>query len=393
MLDPAKSIRVMDLFSGIGGFSLALKGITETLAYCEKDDFCQKILEKHFPSSFIIPDIRKIDKDYLRIHTFLKTTEMITAGFPCTDISIANIHGKGLDGEFSGLFSEVLRVLDLLPNVQFMFLENSPQIRFRGLDKIQEELHKRRFSCLWTYVNASDVGALHKRRRWYCFCYRTHKRLGLESIKDLFFKKLRPVNHKKNIENVDWLDITFERLLRKEDYTKETHKLMVQRCKSLGNSIVPQCAAHAWNILIDSFFILQQNEAKKEINQSNQIKRKRGSSTTYTDDLIQIYPIQEEIKSADKIVKENVLDLRFDDGVHQFKKKKWATPNYTFWHTFRAISSPRCETTFMVQLLFEKDSHIHEKGKYAKTMHFNKYFCNPTFVEQLMGFPKNWTKL
>ncbi len=197
MLHPAKfthkfthkcthnSIQVLDLFSGIGGFSLALKGLTNTVAYCEKDAACRQVLAKNHASYFsktnkkplMIPNVTDITRTFIEMHPELKTAEMITAGFPCTDISSTNVRGKGLEGEFSGLFYEIMRILDILPQIKFVFLENSPVIRTRGLDKVIKELNARHFSCLWTYVNASDVGAHHKRKRWYCFCYKTHRAL------------------------------------------------------------------------------------------------------------------------------------------------------------------------------------------------------------------------
>lgn len=398
MLYPAKSIQVLDLFSGIGGFSLALKGLTNTVAYCEKDAACRHVLAKNHASYFskfsdktknkplLIPNVTDITHAFIKTHPELKTAEMITAGFPCTDISSTNIKGKGLEGEFSGLFYEIMRILDILPQIKFVFLENSPVIRTRGLDKVIKELNARHFSCLWTYVNASDVGAHHKRKRWYCFCFKTHRALRDPMAKDLFLNRLMPVDPKTNIDAFVWRERKdVPRIFRKDSMTFEEMQKKISRCKMLGNSVVPQCAAHAWNILVDIFLAYQKKERDK-------IYANNLSPVTNPDIApLRIFPIQGYVDSKHLRRKENVLNLVFDDGVHRFTKDRWATPNYSIWHMFRAISSPRCETTFTVQVLFEKDTHIIETGPLAKTKHFNKYIINPHFIEHLMGYPKNWT--
>ena len=100
---------VLDLFSGIGGFSVGLEkaGFTTT-AFCEIDPYAQKVLKKHWPEVPIYDDVRQITADRLASDGI--NVDVITAGFPCQDISLAG-NQEGLDGERSGLWSECARLL------------------------------------------------------------------------------------------------------------------------------------------------------------------------------------------------------------------------------------------------------------------------------------------
>ncbi|MGI4795507.1 MAG: DNA cytosine methyltransferase [Janthinobacterium lividum] len=92
---------VLDLFSGIGGFSLGLHWVGfRTIGFCESDQFCQRLLARHWPGVPIYPDIRTLDAARIRsdgIAPFL-----VCGGFPCQDVSLGG-PGTGLDGARSGL--------------------------------------------------------------------------------------------------------------------------------------------------------------------------------------------------------------------------------------------------------------------------------------------------
>ena len=104
-------IKVLDLFSGIGGFTLASQwvGGYMTLAFCEIEDYCRKVLAKNFPDIPIFNDVTElhptdvIPRDGV-IH-------LITAGFPCQDLSTAG-NQKGIQADRSGLFFQILRLSD-----------------------------------------------------------------------------------------------------------------------------------------------------------------------------------------------------------------------------------------------------------------------------------------
>lgn len=96
-------MKVLDLFSGIGGFSLGLERAgMKTVAFCEKDKKCRKVLEKHWPSIFQFRDIKGLEypRSFNEFTTGKVTIDLICGGFPCQDISVAGKQ-KGLKGKRS----------------------------------------------------------------------------------------------------------------------------------------------------------------------------------------------------------------------------------------------------------------------------------------------------
>ena len=179
-------IYILDLFSGIGGFTLASQwvGGYMTLAFCEIEDYCRKVLSQNFPNIPIFTDVRQlhptdvIPRDGV-IH-------LITAGFPCQDLSVAG-NQAGIEADRSGLFFQILRLSDefyaysrVRPS---LLLENVPNLLTgNGGDwarTVYSELAVRGYRCEWKIISASDVGAPHLRKRWWCLAYMAHtKRLG-----------------------------------------------------------------------------------------------------------------------------------------------------------------------------------------------------------------------
>lgn len=156
----------LDLFSGIGGLTLALAPWVRPIAYCENDRYAQSVLLSRMhdgliPGCPIWDDVRTLRADALPV-----VPDIVYGGFPCQDISVAG-RGAGLGGERSGLVSEVFRLVgELRPG--FVFLENVPAIRTRGADVVTGELARLGYDARWTVVSAEEVGAPHLRKRWFC---------------------------------------------------------------------------------------------------------------------------------------------------------------------------------------------------------------------------------
>ena len=154
-------LKVLDLFSGIGGFSLGLEstGHFETIAFCEKDEFCQKVLQKNFKNIPIEGDVRNVKGEKYK-------ADVVVGGFPCQSISIAGKQKGKDDDRF--LFPEMLRVIkEVKPrwiigeNVQNLINISNGTI----LKEIVEGLENENFEVQCFSISASSQGAWHKRER------------------------------------------------------------------------------------------------------------------------------------------------------------------------------------------------------------------------------------
>src|SRR5690349_15600857 len=102
-------LKFLDLFSGIGGFSLGLERAGhKTVAFCEIDGYCRQVLKKHWPKVPRFGDIRKLKAGILYSSGIYP--DAICGGFPCQDISVAG-KGAGIEGSRSGLWSEYARLI------------------------------------------------------------------------------------------------------------------------------------------------------------------------------------------------------------------------------------------------------------------------------------------
>jgi DNA (cytosine-5)-methyltransferase 1 len=161
-----QKLRLLDLFSGIGGFSIGAEMTNrfETVAFCEIEPFPRAVLAKWWPDVPCFPDVTKLTKD--DIHGPI---DAICAGFPCQDLSYAG-KGAGIEGARSGLWSEVVRLIgEFRPAV--VMLENVPAILTRGLGTVLSDLAQIGYNAFWDCIRASDLGAPHRRDRWFLVAY------------------------------------------------------------------------------------------------------------------------------------------------------------------------------------------------------------------------------
>jgi DNA (cytosine-5)-methyltransferase 1 len=164
-----KKLRVLDLFSGIGGFSFGLErtGGFETVAFCEIEPFQRKVLAKHWPEVPCYEDVRQLTAERLAADGI--AVDVICGGFPCQDISVAG-KGAGIEGERSGLWSEIARlVCELQP--RFVIVENSSALLGRGLGKVLGDLASVGYDAEWECIPAASVGAPHIRDRIWILAY------------------------------------------------------------------------------------------------------------------------------------------------------------------------------------------------------------------------------
>jgi DNA (cytosine-5)-methyltransferase 1 len=156
-------LKVLDLFSGIGGFSLGLEETDgfETVAFCEINPDRRADLARMWPGIPIFDDVRAIEREDV------EHVDVITGGFPCQDISIAG-RRAGISGERSGLFAEIVRLLrEFRPAIAI--LENSADLlvgeRGAWAGHVFGELASIRYDAEWHVIPASGLGAPHNRER------------------------------------------------------------------------------------------------------------------------------------------------------------------------------------------------------------------------------------
>ncbi len=170
------TLKVLDIFSGIGGFSLGLEHAgMETIAFCEIEPFCQNVLEKHWPHTRIFTDIKLLNKELL-LRSGITRINVIAGGFPCQDISCAGKQ-RGIEGERSGLWKEYKRLIDEL-RPDYAIIENVANLRSRGLVTVLQDLWEIGYDAEWHCIPASAIGAPHRRDRIWIIAHPTLK--GLE---------------------------------------------------------------------------------------------------------------------------------------------------------------------------------------------------------------------
>jgi len=172
-------LKLLDLFSGIGGFSLGMEATKRisTVAFCEKDEYCRKVLKKHWSNTQRYIDIRDIDGTKI-------SADIISGGFPCQPFSVAGKRKGTEDDRF--LWGEMLRVItEVKPrwvigeNVQGLININNGLV----LRQVQTDLEAQGFQVQCFLIPASGIGAWHKRNRVWILGYSEHNGSSAAKIK------------------------------------------------------------------------------------------------------------------------------------------------------------------------------------------------------------------
>ena len=172
-----RKLRVLDLFSGIGGFSLGLErtGGFETVAFCEIEPFPRKVLAKHWPEVPCYEDVTKLTGDILKRDGI--SVDVITGGFPCQDLSTAGKQAGMGEGTRSGLWSEIVRLIGEL-SPRYVIVENvaallsGPSEKRGGwFGRVLGDLAECGYDAEWENIPASAMGAPHRRERVWVVAY------------------------------------------------------------------------------------------------------------------------------------------------------------------------------------------------------------------------------
>lgn len=237
---------VGSLFSGIGGLELGLERAgMRTVWQVEKDEFCRRVLAKHWPDVARYEDVRDVGAHNL------EPVDVVCGGFPCQDISNAGKRA-GIDGERSGLWSEYARIIrELRPS--YVVVENVRALIVRGLDRVLGDLADIGYDAEWSVLSAGALGAAHERERLFVVAYPggtggsglvagTHPRpagsWGLRGPEDL-----RAIAHAPFEHGDRWP----QPLIRRVD-DGVPHR--VDRLRALGNAVVPQVSEYIGHAVV-----------------------------------------------------------------------------------------------------------------------------------------------
>lgn len=220
------------LFAGIGGFDLGFERAGYRCQWqVENDEYANKVLTKHWPDVRRHEDIRTFPPDW----TEEWSVDVVTAGFPCQDISTA---GKqtGIYGERSSLVFEVFRVARRL-QPRALVLENVTNLRSSGLDVVLGELAQIGYDAEWHCLPAGHIGALHIRDRIFIMAILSDASSNGRQRRESRWKKSKhawklPRSSEFGIWSVEpEMDRVVDGVPRRVD-----------RIRGLGNAVVPQVA-------------------------------------------------------------------------------------------------------------------------------------------------------
>ena len=234
----------LSLFSGIGGIDKALEGYASPVAYCEIDPYCQAVLlsrmaEGLLPNAPIWENVSNFTGEKWR-----GIVDIIVGGFPCQDISIAGDR-KGLEGERSGLFFEIMRLAEEI-KPKFLFLENTKGILSKGGIQCLDEIAKRGYDARWIVKSCKEVGSPQNRERWFCLAHSKGERLKKER------QPLRETETQPGFNSISEYEVPDKRKESPPPFCRvgDDIRFRVDRIKSLGNAVCVEQTREAFKELI-----------------------------------------------------------------------------------------------------------------------------------------------
>ena len=236
-------LKLLDLFSGIGGFSLGLEstGFFETIAFVEKDKFCQKVLKKNFNNIPIEEDIRNVKGSNY-------TADIITGGFPCQPFSVAGKR-KGTDDD-RYLWDETIRIVRECKPRWFIGENVEGIINIQEgmvLRQVCDDLEKEGFEVQCLIIPASSIGAWHQRKRVWIIAHSNSNRDRYEITGSNGEEKEIQREHRK-IDSSSWKFIRATTNVRNSDLSSIKSSTLRQREREFGrtNTSTLQCKKTWW---------------------------------------------------------------------------------------------------------------------------------------------------
>ena len=383
---PTRKLKTIDLFSGCGGAALGLSDQCKVIAYCEYDKDCQSVLQNNQDLGYldkapIHPDVRTFPK-------LKQKVDLVSAGFPCQDISIAG-NQHGLKGERSSLFHDAMKVVKN-HKPPYVFLENVSNIlRMPKVWKpVLKSLDKAGYDASWMILAASNLGAPHKRKRWFLLGTKRgsekpfNKRVSGAKLFGGGSGRWNSKGWSKNSSR-KW-DIGVPRMINSDD----THATRQRLCQC-GNICVPQQADAAFSILRNGVDWPTHGRAQPISFRESQMP-KWGQMVD--GELYEVTPHD--------IPEGSSLNLKFKQykrpsgrgrgkaqlpTLHkEVTRDRYTTPRAHGGNSPAGTLTRRAIQDISNQLRFEKNT---------PTSHRWKHYPNPEYIEWMVGLPRGWTKL
>jgi DNA (cytosine-5)-methyltransferase 1 len=386
-------LKLLDLFSGIGGFSLGLEstGGFETIGFVEKDKFCQKVLKKHWSNINIEEDIRNVKGERY-------AADVITGGFPCQPFSVAGKR-KGKDDD-RYLWDETIRVIRECKPKWFVGENVEGIVNIANgtvLQQIQQDLEKEGFEVQCGIIPASGIGAWHQRKRvWIIGCNvsnsnysgckdrtKQHRWEQTQNEKRFdSFSRSNIISNSNSNRNTNEIERSngekekVQREHRQED--SSTWKFIRTNSNDVPNTS-SQRSCH------------NQSESIENWKKRSKEKKKQGINL-HRSHHVQMYPTP----------KAGIIFQRWSN--ESVQNSKW-----TFRQRERTGVRYGCKFPDVVNKLYPtptardyKDAAYQPNWKESRDKSLPREILkdnkpggrlNPTFVEMLMAYPMNWTKI
>lgn len=247
-------MNVLDLFSGIGGFSLGLERAgMRTVAFCEIEPYCRRVLAKHWPNVPCYDDVRTLTAARLAADGI--SVDVICGGFPCQDISLAG-RGAGLAGERSGLWFEYLRIIgEVRP--RFVIVENVKALLTRGIEAVLGGLATIGFDAEWDCIPASHLGAPHNRDRIWIVAYPERR----EWRQEPYSRALGRMGRQQ--QSLPW-DRHWQDALREFRRMDDGSSYRVHRVDAIRNAVVPQIPEIIGRAIMKAHSVAESGDSTKE---------------------------------------------------------------------------------------------------------------------------------
>lgn len=232
-------MNVLDLCTGYGGFSLALKLLGDsfrTICYVERDAFCQALLVARMEEKALDPAPLWDDVTTFDGRCWRGKVDIVTAGFPCQPVSNAGKRGGSEDSRY--IWPDILRIIrEVGPGL--VLLENVRGLLSLGFGGILKDLADAGYDAEWGMFSAEEIGAPHRRNRVFVVAYPRGKQLEvLEGVTVNNEEELKAVARSMGIALWD---------AAPSDFFGDVDgpPLRMDRLRVLGNGIVPLQAAVA----------------------------------------------------------------------------------------------------------------------------------------------------